>query len=83
VINEFGMVDPTGAKLIQTFNGFIKMFRFDLMTPEIRTQLMNSLSLVVTKSTHLDYHPHLENVIEQLKDTTFQAENRELIIELV
>lgn len=33
VINEFGMADPTGAKLIETFNGFIKMFRFDLMTP--------------------------------------------------
>lgn len=44
---------------------------------------MNSLSLVVTKSKHADYHPYLENVIEQLQDLSFQAENRDLIIELV
>jgi hypothetical protein len=32
------------------------MFRFDLMTPEIKEQLKNSLSFVVTRSTIDNYH---------------------------
>ena len=39
--------------------------------------------MVVTKSQHLDYHPYLENAIEQLQDETFQTDNRSLIIELI
>lgn len=33
VIDQSSLADPTGAKMISTFQGFINMFRFDLMTP--------------------------------------------------
>lgn len=49
VIDEFGMKDPTGKKLIDTFQGFINMFNFDVMTTEIKEKLQQSLAFVVTR----------------------------------
>jgi hypothetical protein len=50
VIGEDRLSDNSGDGIISTFNGFINMFNFDLMTPQIKKRLYESISIVVTRS---------------------------------
>jgi hypothetical protein len=50
VFNEHEFFDVTGSAIIMTFNGFISMFKQEMLTPDIKKKLLGSISLIVTRS---------------------------------
>ncbi len=51
-----------------TFNGFINLFNFKAMTPAMKNELLNSVSLVVTKASknQEDYINDLASMAKEL-----------------
>jgi len=84
VFNEHEFFDTTGSAIISTFNGFLSMFKNDLLTVDIKKKLFNSISLLITraKSPHL-HSNYLERVVKQLKAPLFKCANKELMIEMI
>ena len=56
VISESRFLDETGDGMIKTFTGFFNMFRMDLLTPEMRSKLIQSVGLLITKSKEGENH---------------------------
>ena len=69
VFSESRFIEETGAGIINTFNGFFNMFRFDLMTQEMKEQLIQSIGILVTRSKEGAYHfDYMKELIEKLND---------------
>lgn len=84
VFSESRFIEETGAGIINTFNGFFNMFRFDLMTQEMKEKLIQSIGILVTRSKEGAYHfDYMKELIEKLNDKEIMVENRELIIEFL
>ena len=84
VFSESRFIEETGAGIINTFNGFFNMFRFDLMTQEMKEKLIQSIGILVTRSKEGAYHfDYMKELIEKLNDQEIIVENRELIIEFL
>ena len=84
VFSESRFIEETGAGVINTFNGFFNMFRFDLMNQEMKEKLIQSIGILVTRSKEGAYHfEYMKELIEKLNDKEIMVENRELIIEFL
>ena len=84
VFSEQRFTEETGAGIISTMNGFFEMFKMDLMTPEIKEKLIQSIGFLVTRSKEGEYHyEYMKELIEKMKDKTMVAPNKELIIEFL
>lgn len=58
------------------------MFKFDLMTPEIKQALKQSIILLVSRSKRSeDHYLYLEEVVSRLRDPKLlKVKNKELVI---
>lgn len=50
VFTESMMTNNRITEMTDTFNGFINLFNFKAMTPAMKNELLNSVSLVVSKA---------------------------------
>jgi len=48
-------------------NNFLKMFKINCMTPEIKEQLFESVSILITHSSCGEQYERLQKVLERLK----------------
>ena len=88
VINEQRFIDETGDGMIKTFIDFFNMFRMDLLTPEMRSKLVQSVGLLVTKAKDGDNHDeYLKILIDNLETaeltTKVSKEIKDLMIEFL
>ena len=84
VFSEQRFTEETGAGIISTMNGFFELFKMNLMTPEIRKKLIQSMGFLVTRSKEGEYHyEYMKELIEKMKDPTMVAQNKDLIIEFL
>lgn len=69
-----------------TLNDFISLFRFDMMSPETKSNFMKSLSMVVTfaRKDLFTYNKCLGKIANKLrKEKNLQIKNKEMIIEMI
>ena len=84
VFSEQRFTEETGQGMIQTFNGFFNMFKFDLMNQSMIDKLIQSIGILVTRSKEGEYHfEYMRELIQKLRDEAIKVENRELIIEFL
>ena len=74
--------------MIKTFIDFFNMFRMDLLTPEMRSKLVQSVGLLVTKAKDGDNHDeYLKILIDNLETaeltTKVSKEIKDLMIEFL
>lgn len=87
VFNEHSFFDVTGSAIIATFQGFLSMFKTDLLKNDaIKKKLFNSISFVITRSKSPHLHSnYLTNVTKKINNPQLKSiskEVKELMIEL-
>lgn len=84
VIDEHRFIEETGEGIIKTFNGFINMFKFNLMNQEMKDKLKKSIGVVVTRSKNgTKHYDYMSEVLEKIQDPGFVVENKDLVVELL
>jgi hypothetical protein len=85
VFSEDYFRDGTGKGITDTFNGFIDMFHYDKLSPQLKDKLKKSLAVVVTRSREPQNHyGYMEEMIEKLREHELQnVRNKEIVIELM
>ncbi len=73
--------------MTETFNAFINLFNFKAMTPAMKNELLNSVSLVVTKANKNQefYINYFANVAKELASSKNlrKIQNKDMIVDII
>jgi hypothetical protein len=87
VFSESIMAKDLFREMAGTFNGFINLFNFKAMTPAMKNELLNSVSLVVTKANKNQefYINYFANVAKELASSKNlrKIQNKDLIVDII
>lgn len=84
VLSEDKLMENSGEGIISTFSGFIAMFNFQLLDEQLRRQIYDSVSVVITRSSNGHKHQGcLRRISRVLKDPKLIVDQKEELVRLI